>query len=1165
MEFRKWLSLLLTLAMALGMLPGTALAEGLPTRSYNENGLVNFIEPSDGNYVWMGAINSSPVKWKIIGEAQYEYLLISAELMGSMMNWSNAWDFCRYNMIYDYFTETEQSAIPWTNKMDPDDYCHDVLIGRAADVSDKLFLLSVPEVETYLPSNAERMPGDWWTRSHQYRDEEYSTHVNADGTINTCEYNSSSDPDDWHRGRPAFQLDRSIVLCESAAEGGKSKTLQGGGSFGALSGPSGSGNNEVKLTLIDYDRSSGRFGFSADIAGDNEAVVAPGGTVTINYSGAASGDRISALLCQGNTAYYATTQQSSSGKWTVTLPDNLHNNYTLKVFSEQQNGNKKTDYASPVTEIALYAPYTVTYKVENGVWSDESTGNKTEYVAYGQKPANVPTGMIAWEGYTGGAWTPDPTKTAITRPTTFTYTFERIKYAVTVTGGTANKTSAAQGESVTVTAAAPEAGMRFKEWSGAEGLSFTGGSSAASPTATFTMPAHGVALEAAYEAVYAVTVTGGTANKTSAAQGESVTVTAAEPEAGMRFREWSGAEGLGFTGGSSAADAAATFTMPAHGVALAAAFEAIPRVAVAVEFGEGHGDFAEARFGSMEGFTVNGTTLTYTVLSGTTMGDAKEVFGSKAELIRSAIDDGALFTDSLALYPASRYASLAEVNAERAVWDGQPVPEEGITFHVQWEQPVGAVTVSITAPEPGTVVTVSGSEPTRRTDPQAVVSVTGNAFLDTDSGADWRTDYEGTYYSGTVAAGQACYARFYLRPNYGYYFACFGEQGPVFADGVSVTVENDSEAVIAIMSGYVRICGKVIAGQHTVTVANGTADKAYAAEGESVTVTAAEPEAGMRFKGWSGAEGLSFTDGSSAASPTATFTMPAADVTLAATYEAVMPSFTARQLILSGQIGMHFYMTIPEGMRDGSMTFTVGSRTAAAGGALQSDGRYRFTCYVNSVEMAETITATYTYTAGGETRTVTDTTSVKAYLEAIITNNNGLEAYTAATPLAKAIYNYGHYAMQALPGGNKHPEMPDTYAGEADLIASLEGYAIEASLDDRVITAATYSLDLDSETTINFYLTAEHELTEANVSVTANATFAYTVEKVDSRYLVRITGIGAHELGEVFMLRTENTTISASVMTYVQQCLAGENTSAEAKQAAAALYAYYRQAINYIG
>ena len=91
---------------------------------------------------------------------------------------------------------------------------------------------------------------------------------------------------------------------------------------------------------------------------------------------------------------------------------------------------------------------------------------------------------------------------------TLTLTVPGQKYAVTVHGGTGSG-DYAEGESVTITANAPETGKRFKEWTGADGLTFTSGSAA---TATFTMPASAVTLTATYEDVrHAITCSDGTA------------------------------------------------------------------------------------------------------------------------------------------------------------------------------------------------------------------------------------------------------------------------------------------------------------------------------------------------------------------------------------------------------------------------------------------------------------------------------------------------------------------------------------------------------------------------------------------------------------------------------------------------------------------------------
>ena len=76
--------------------------------------------------------------------------------------------------------------------------------------------------------------------------------------------------------------------------------------------------------------------------------------------------------------------------------------------------------------------YEVTYKVDNGTWSDDSTADKTENVQSGSKPASVPTGMKAASGYTGGAWDTNPAGATITGATTFTYTFTALpSYQVT--------------------------------------------------------------------------------------------------------------------------------------------------------------------------------------------------------------------------------------------------------------------------------------------------------------------------------------------------------------------------------------------------------------------------------------------------------------------------------------------------------------------------------------------------------------------------------------------------------------------------------------------------------------------------------------------------------------------------------------------------------------
>ena len=98
-------------------------------------------------------------------------------------------------------------------------------------------------------------------------------------------------------------------------------------------------------------------------------------------------------------------------------------------------------------------------------------------------------------------------------------------YEVTVTNGTASPSGAqAAGTSVTITADAAPAGKQFKEWTGADSLTFTSGSKTTA-TATFTMPAEAVNVTATYENIPVTTYTitfnanGGSVTPTSSTTG----------------------------------------------------------------------------------------------------------------------------------------------------------------------------------------------------------------------------------------------------------------------------------------------------------------------------------------------------------------------------------------------------------------------------------------------------------------------------------------------------------------------------------------------------------------------------------------------------------------------------------------------------------------------
>jgi len=69
--------------------------------------------------------------------------------------------------------------------------------------------------------------------------------------------------------------------------------------------------------------------------------------------------------------------------------------------------------------------------------------------------------------------------------------------------------------------------------------------------------------------------------------------------------------------------------------------------------------------------------------------------------------------------------------------------------------------------------------------------------------------------------------------------------------------------------------------QRVLTVVGGTADKTSCTAGETISITAGEPEEGKRFSGWTASGTVVFADASAAAT---TMTMPDFDVTVTATY-----------------------------------------------------------------------------------------------------------------------------------------------------------------------------------------------------------------------------------------------------------------------------------------
>ena len=191
------------------------------------------------------------------------------------------------------------------------------------------------------PAHPNWVTTGWWLRSPG-SDKYHLAVVRSEGSVQYSGY-SVLIFNNYRTVRPAFNLNMNSVLFASAAVGGKPD--------GGLTEVSKYSGNEWKLTLLDSRRN-----FAVT---EKTVSAAPDDTVTLNYKGATTGknEYISVILADNNGAqYYGRVAQptTESGTVEIKIPSDIApGDYTMKVFSEQYNGDYNTDYASNFTDIAL--------------------------------------------------------------------------------------------------------------------------------------------------------------------------------------------------------------------------------------------------------------------------------------------------------------------------------------------------------------------------------------------------------------------------------------------------------------------------------------------------------------------------------------------------------------------------------------------------------------------------------------------------------------------------------------------------------------------------------------------------------------------------------------------------------------------------------------------
>ena len=369
---KRILSILLLCCMVLGLLPTTVFAnnDGTKAIQLGTSGISGYDSTNNSyDYIYFGTWDNSTVKWRVLdtktnmpnAQEGDGFFLLSDALLGTgefggvefdyttpyTNDWrgSRAQDWC--NGFYNRnLSTTEQKAVFATSKSD-DPYIDGYFMGSENILNgDKVFFLSAEEVRKaaygFIDDNARianygDSAGGWWLRS-PHRDYNAAGVVNASGGVRAEWVN------DTNAARPAFNLKPDSVLLVSAAVGGK------GAADGIFKIPEYSGD-EWKLTLLDDTRT-----FRVT---ETAAVGKPGGSVTLNFSGARTGQNeyISAIIMgESGATHYGRIMKPTAAdtQLSFTLPYDLDSgNYKLYVFSEQCNGDYKTDYASRFQAVAL--------------------------------------------------------------------------------------------------------------------------------------------------------------------------------------------------------------------------------------------------------------------------------------------------------------------------------------------------------------------------------------------------------------------------------------------------------------------------------------------------------------------------------------------------------------------------------------------------------------------------------------------------------------------------------------------------------------------------------------------------------------------------------------------------------------------------------------------
>ena len=370
---KRILSILLTLCMMLCLTPISVFAEEVGTEGSAAiqlgadalSVLSKNVNTATAPTVYFGQNHeNNPAAWRVIGydgsgvtSSKGDITLLAAGAMGvipfadTILN--NEYAPSNLKATIDALAEkltTEENAAVKKRALTSGSYDGentDCVAGGQVDnavfwpLSAKEAIVVNNDLRALNPAHPNWVTTAWWLRSPGSNKYNVAV-VRSDGSVEYSGYTMLIFNN--HRTvRPAFNLNLNSVLFASAAVGGKPD--------GGLAEVSKYSGNEWKLTLLDSRRN-----FAVT---EKTVSAAPDDTVTLNYKGATTGknEYISVILADNNGAqYYGRVAQptAKSGTVEIKIPSDIApGDYTMKVFSEQYNGDCKTDLASAFADVTL--------------------------------------------------------------------------------------------------------------------------------------------------------------------------------------------------------------------------------------------------------------------------------------------------------------------------------------------------------------------------------------------------------------------------------------------------------------------------------------------------------------------------------------------------------------------------------------------------------------------------------------------------------------------------------------------------------------------------------------------------------------------------------------------------------------------------------------------